>query len=174
MRVILSAMALGLVLLGNSCRQTGNTSQAESPSGEVKATPAATAADAEGMCAEHGVLEVICTKCNPKLIPVFQAKGDWCAEHEFPESICPACHPERGGRPAMELATDEAPPNGLRVKLQSSEVARAVGIRTEPAISSRGRHHCRNRDARCGQCQERPRQCAGPRRDPGLQGRARL
>ena len=46
------------------------------------------------MCREHGVPEAVCTKCNPSLIPVFQAKGDWCEEHGFPESFCPICHPE--------------------------------------------------------------------------------
>src|SRR5687767_579282 len=75
--------------------------------------PAASATAAEGeICPEHGVLMAICTKHNPKLIPVFQAKGDWCAEHGFPESVCPICHPERGGRPAASVARDEAPPDG--------------------------------------------------------------
>ena len=67
------------------------------PAGDSNVT-SAVALSAESMCKEHGVLEAICTKCNPKLIPVFQAKGDWCPEHGFPESICPICHPERGGK----------------------------------------------------------------------------
>src|SRR5213594_1489452 len=46
------------------------------------------------LCKEHGVLEAVCTKCNPALIAVFKAKGDWCEEHGFPESVCPICHPE--------------------------------------------------------------------------------
>lgn len=43
---------------------------------------------------EHGVKKTICTRCNPKLQPVFKAKGDWCAEHAVPESQCAKCHPE--------------------------------------------------------------------------------
>jgi len=90
-------------------------------------------AAADEMCAEHGVLEAVCTKCNPKLAAVFQAKGDWCAEHGFPESFCPICHPERGGRPAVEVAAgaDEPPPDRLKVRLDSSKTAAIVGIETE-------------------------------------------
>jgi hypothetical protein len=43
---------------------------------------------------EHGVQKTLCTRCNPKLAPVYKAKGDWCAEHERPESQCVLCHPE--------------------------------------------------------------------------------
>ncbi|MCI0569353.1 MAG: hypothetical protein L0Y66_01245 [Myxococcaceae bacterium] len=43
---------------------------------------------------EHGVKKALCTRCNPKLAPVYKAKGDWCAEHERPESQCAICHPE--------------------------------------------------------------------------------
>lgn len=42
----------------------------------------------------HGVAKPLCTRCNPKLAPVFKAKGDWCAEHDRPESQCALCHPE--------------------------------------------------------------------------------
>jgi cobalt-zinc-cadmium efflux system membrane fusion protein len=84
------------------------------------------------MCAEHGVLESLCTLCNPALVPVFRARGDFCAEHGLPESICPVCHPERGGRPdqavAVDTAGDAAPADGTRVRLASPELARRVGI----------------------------------------------
>lgn len=43
---------------------------------------------------EHGVKKSLCARCNPKLAPVYEAKGDWCAEHERPESQCVLCHPE--------------------------------------------------------------------------------
>ena len=43
---------------------------------------------------EHGVVERLCTRCNPKLAAVYKAKGDWCAEHSRPESQCVLCHPE--------------------------------------------------------------------------------
>ena len=48
---------------------------------------------AEEKCA-HGVKKTLCTRCNPKLAPVFKAKKDWCAEHERPESQCALCHPD--------------------------------------------------------------------------------
>jgi cobalt-zinc-cadmium efflux system membrane fusion protein len=133
MRAIMLVPALALAILGISCQRTGGTSQAEPGGAVAKALPAA-ASNTEGMCAEHGLLEAVCTRCNPKLVPIFKAKGDWCAEHEFPESFCPFCHPERGGRPSLDVATDEAPPNGMRVKLQSSDVVAEAGIRTEQAI----------------------------------------
>lgn len=43
---------------------------------------------------EHGVKKAVCTRCNPKLAPVFKAKGDWCQEHDRPESQCVLCHPD--------------------------------------------------------------------------------
>lgn len=43
---------------------------------------------------EHGVKKAICTRCNPKLEPVFKNKGDWCTEHKRPESQCAICHPK--------------------------------------------------------------------------------
>jgi cobalt-zinc-cadmium efflux system membrane fusion protein len=81
-------------------------------------------------------LEAVCTKCNPKLIPVFKAKNDWCAEHDFPESFCPICHPEMHGRPAMDVAVDEAPADGLRIKFATKEVAKQIGLETTEAVSS--------------------------------------
>ncbi len=56
------------------------------------AAAAGTVAKAE-KC-EHGVKRAICTRCNPKLIPVFKAKGDWCDEHGVPESQCAKCNPK--------------------------------------------------------------------------------
>lgn len=94
--------------------------------GESK--PAEHAVEDGAMCKEHGIAEAICTKCNPKLIPVFKAKGDWCDEHGFPESACPICHPERGGKPAAGVAEDGAPPDGAKVCLKSKDVVKKVGI----------------------------------------------
>lgn len=91
-----------------------------------------------GMCKEHGVLEAICTRCNPKLAAVFQAKGDWCAEHGFPESVCPTCHPERGGKPAVDVASDGAPADGTRVTLKTKDAARLAGIEVVKAVAGRG------------------------------------
>ena len=85
------------------------------------------------MCAEHGVLEAICTKCNPKLIPIFKSKGDYCEEHGFPLSVCPIHHPERGGRPTADVTTDKAPPDGTKVRLKTADTARLAGIKTVAA-----------------------------------------
>jgi cobalt-zinc-cadmium efflux system membrane fusion protein len=48
-------------------------------------------------CDEHGVPEEVCTRCDPKLVADFKAKGDWCSQHECPDSQCFICHPEREG-----------------------------------------------------------------------------
>lgn len=97
------------------------------------------AAPVEGaMCEEHGVLEAVCTKCNPKLAAVFQAKGDWCAEHGFPESFCPICHPELGGKPAADVSSDGAPQDGIKVRFKTKETAKLAGIESVPAAEKPG------------------------------------
>lgn len=45
-------------------------------------------------CGEHAVPESQCTRCNPELVPAFQATDDWCAEHGLPESQCLQCNPD--------------------------------------------------------------------------------
>jgi len=107
-------------------------------SGVSPAAPARVVAAPDGMCREHGVLEAVCTRCNPKLVAIFQAKGDWCVEHEFPESFCPLCHPERGGRPRTALATSDGPADGTLVRLDGPETARAAGIETVAARAPEG------------------------------------
>jgi cobalt-zinc-cadmium efflux system membrane fusion protein len=119
-------------LIGSGCADR----EAEA---EEAGSAAARPASSGEMCVEHGVLEAVCTKCNPKLIPVFQAKGDWCAEHGFPESFCPVCHPERGGRPAAAISSgdaDQPPPDRLKVRLASPEIPRIVGIATEKGVAA--------------------------------------
>jgi len=49
----------------------------------------------EWWCAEHGVPEDECGRCNAKLAAQFQKKGDWCKEHDRPDSQCFICHPEK-------------------------------------------------------------------------------
>jgi cobalt-zinc-cadmium efflux system membrane fusion protein len=96
---------------------------------EEHATPGTSAAtDPDAMCEEHGVLEALCTKCNPALVAVFRARGDYCEEHGFAESICPICHPERGGRPSAAISLDEPPADGTRVRLATADLAQRVGI----------------------------------------------
>lgn len=91
------------------------------------------AAQAGAMCREHGVLEAVCTKCNPALIPVFRAKGDWCEAHGFPESFCPICRPDRGGQPAADVSADGAPADGTRVRFKTKDAARQAGLQVEQA-----------------------------------------
>lgn len=84
---------------------------------------------------EHGLPPALCTKCNPALAAVFQAKGDWCAEHGFPESFCPICHPDAeipdvGAAPAAaDWCAGHALPESKCTKCNPSLVAkyRAAG-----------------------------------------------
>ena len=46
-------------------------------------------------CAEHGVPEEECTRCDASLIAAYKEKGDWCEEHDRPESQCFICNPKR-------------------------------------------------------------------------------
>ncbi len=124
-------LAGALLLALTSCGQQ-DTSSTDTVA--VKTEGATTAAIAADMCAEHGVLEALCTKCHPKLIPIFKAKADWCAEHGFPESICPIHHPERGGRPATDVAVDEAPADGTLIRFKSLETAREAGLAVASAV----------------------------------------
>ncbi|QOJ01133.1 MAG: hypothetical protein HRU70_11785 [Phycisphaeraceae bacterium] len=83
--VLLSVCVLGLGGCDQKKETAAKTAQTTTP------TPAAAEPD---WCAEHGVPESICTRCNSKLIAEFKQKGDWCKEHNLPESQCVACHPE--------------------------------------------------------------------------------
>ncbi len=136
MRLASMIMAAAALLGALGCQP--KTSSSSASAGAAAQRPAAVTADAsaaEGLCVEHGVLEAICTKCHPKLIPVFQAKGDWCAEHGFPESVCPICHPDRGGRPAVaDVAVDEAPADGTRIRFKSLQTAREAGLEVVAAV----------------------------------------
>ena len=55
-------------------------------------TPSEAPSAAAAVC-EHGVKSAICARCNPKLRPAFESKGDWCPEHARPESQCVICNP---------------------------------------------------------------------------------
>lgn len=120
------------IALAAGCRQEAQPPKVEAIPAEVKS--AAVPPAAEGLCAEHGVLEAVCPKCNPALEAVFRAKGDWCQEHGFPESVCPVCRPESGGKPALDVAGDGAPADGTRIKLKSNDTARLAGIETVRAL----------------------------------------
>lgn len=103
---------------------------------EPQAAERAAPVDPVAMCAEHGVLEAVCTICNPSLVPVFRARGDFCEEHGLPESVCPICHPEAGGRPAQAVGGDGAPADGTRVRLASPELAERAGITVTEATAA--------------------------------------
>ncbi len=139
MRRLLCLLALIPLVAAAGC---GESPPAQTSAAAQETTPARAEppllSEEEGMCREHGVLEALCTKCNPKLAVIFQAKGDWCDEHGFPESICPQCHPERGGKPAVDVSIDEAPADGTLVILKTKEAARLAGIETTQALPGRG------------------------------------
>jgi membrane fusion protein, heavy metal efflux system len=121
---------VALVALVSLVAAPGCTSREQPPAKKGAARGPVT----EGaMCAEHGVLEAICTKCNPKLIPIFKEKGDYCEEHGVPMSVCPIHHPERGGRPATSVALEKAPPDGTKVRFKTQETARLAGLETAVA-----------------------------------------
>ncbi|QOJ14136.1 MAG: hypothetical protein HRU75_05595 [Planctomycetia bacterium] len=83
-----SLLVLPCLLALSSCDK-------KQPAEQSKAgTPQQTAAAEPDWCAEHGVPESICTRCNKKLIAEFKKKGDWCKEHDLPESQCILCNPE--------------------------------------------------------------------------------
>jgi hypothetical protein len=63
------------------------------PSSSARAGEPPPAAPERVARCEHGVKPPICARCNPKLAPVFKAKGDWCPEHARPESQCVRCNP---------------------------------------------------------------------------------
>jgi cobalt-zinc-cadmium efflux system membrane fusion protein len=79
-----------LVLLLGGCGQ---------PTGQLPADTHSVASDHSGWwCAEHGVPEEECTRCDASLVAGFKAKGDWCDQHERPDSQCFHCHPEHEAR----------------------------------------------------------------------------
>lgn len=120
-----------LVLAGSGCALFSEAPEQPATAGVVT--------DPEALCAEHGVLQPVCPKCNPALAAVFQAKGDWCAEHGFPESFCPICKPDLGGRPAVDVAAgpkDGAPADRTKIRFKSREAATLAGVETVAAIAA--------------------------------------
>lgn len=85
-------MTLFLYLLLAACSGT-STPPAQAPSSQHAAAEAVPGSHAD-WCGEHAVPESQCTRCDPALVPAFQATGDWCAEHGLPESQCLQCDPD--------------------------------------------------------------------------------
>lgn len=99
--VFLTAALLGALSLG-ACEKKRASS--EGNTGQTQETAAAEIPD---WCAEHGVPESICTRCNKKLIAEFKQKGDWCKEHNVPESQCIECNPELAEKFAAMAPKDD-------------------------------------------------------------------
>ena len=140
MRRLLTLLTIVTLAAATGCGRKDETKApaAGQGTGQAAADAVKEARAAAGLCKEHGVLEPLCTKCNPALAPVFQAKGDWCADHGFPKSVCPICYPERGGRPAVDVSADDAPADGTKVILKGKDTARLAGIETARAVAGRG------------------------------------
>jgi hypothetical protein len=85
-------VCLAIAALALACSSPDKKGSAETPVDRPVSSSTEMAA-AEAKC-EHGVDKALCTRCDPRLEPVFKAKGDWCAEHSRPESQCSLCHPE--------------------------------------------------------------------------------
>ncbi len=82
-----TAFCMILIAMLPACKERGHSSQAIEPTVNLSETRAA------GRC-EHNMPPTLCTKCNPALAAVFQARGDWCESHGFPESLCRICNPD--------------------------------------------------------------------------------
>lgn len=76
------------------------------------------------ICAEHGVPENECTRCDPSLIQKFKNKGDWCGEHNVPESQCATCNPE--------LPSPRKDNSEITISVENKTIA---GIKTEKVKS---------------------------------------
>lgn len=101
---LLTIMILGIIGVA-ACDKGSDGKDKPAPAAKAPATKAEPADKAhaaatvvagshEDWCDEHQVPESQCTKCNPELIPAFQATNDWCEEHGMPESQCTKCNPE--------------------------------------------------------------------------------
>lgn len=94
------AALLSLLLVAAGCGSQGAKSGAAPPeaagaaettgppTGEGHGGANVVAGSHEDWCVEHAVPETQCTRCNPSLIPAFQASNDWCADHGLPMSQC--------------------------------------------------------------------------------------
>lgn len=118
-------MLVGLCLVLAGCESQPGGERPRPP----QATPSASAARSAGRC-EHGLPPAICPKCNPALVAVYEAKGDWCEEHGFPESFCPICKP---GGPVPDVSGGPSPRAAIEARVvhfRSPEIERAAGIET--------------------------------------------
>ncbi|MBN2183633.1 MAG: efflux RND transporter periplasmic adaptor subunit [Sedimentisphaerales bacterium] len=97
----------------------------------------------ETLCGEHGFPESLCTLCNPSLIAVFQAKGDWCEEHNLPESQCTICNPGLSQTPStasdatkdLDVLEEKMCEHGIQT-IQCDECRYELGlVKLHPSVS---------------------------------------
>lgn len=97
MKANLLLVMLAVLVVAPGCGSRGSRSQttrseaagpATPPTGEGHAAAGVVPGSHEDWCDEHGVPETQCTRCDPSLIPAFQASNDWDAEHGLPMSQC--------------------------------------------------------------------------------------
>lgn len=122
MLIVIAGVAAGFAA---GCKDKNSPPQGKVSSGDAKS---------EGeICAEHGVPESVCTRCDPSLIPAFKAKGDWCGEHGLPESQCTICNPnlKKAIKKSDDHGHESESGHGDEVKLTAEAVERS-GIRIEP------------------------------------------
>jgi hypothetical protein len=95
-KTFLGGFLLCAAFLCAACTGGGGAERSDAPAGGEgeHAQASVVPGSYEDWCGEHGVAESQCTRCNPSLIPAFQATNDWCAEHGLPESQCLLCHPD--------------------------------------------------------------------------------
>ncbi len=91
--LLLALPLLFLAACGATAPEAAVSAQLTQPPSQHAAADAAPGSH-EDWCAEHAVPESQCTRCDPSLVPAFQATGDWCPEHALPESQCVACNPD--------------------------------------------------------------------------------
>jgi hypothetical protein len=98
--VLLAILVIAAAGCGNHSAQTQSTpgeaaQSATPPTGEGHAVVADVVPGCyEDWCDEHQVPESQCTRCDPSLIPAFQAANDWDPEHGLPMSQCTIHHPD--------------------------------------------------------------------------------
>lgn len=118
--------AAALAAAVTACSRSAPAAQAARP--PAKATAEAHAAAAVKLC-EHGVPADLCTQCNPDLVPVFKAQGDWCEEHGVPESQCLKCNPKltfTAAAPHEDWCKEHAVPESMCTKCNPRLVAKFV------------------------------------------------
>ena len=104
MKATLLVSTLAILVVASGCGSNGTQSQtatqdetakpAAPPTGEGHAVVAEVVPGSyEDWCDEHGVPETQCTRCDPSLVPAFQAANDWDAEHGLPMSQCTIHNP---------------------------------------------------------------------------------